>query len=60
MFDTGAAKLLEHLTLLKVEAFLFPWLYFIGSMKYADVAEQIALKISPPVLNPIIIYVPFS
>lgn len=37
MFHTGAATLLEHLTLLKV-AFLSPWLHFIGSMKYADVA----------------------
>lgn len=49
-FPTGAATLLEHLTLLKVEAFLSPWLHFIGSMKYADVAQQVALKVTPPVL----------
>lgn len=50
MFHTGVATLLEHLTLLKVEAFLSPWLHFIGSMKYADIAQEIALKVTPLVL----------
>lgn len=50
MFHTGVATLLEHLTLLKVGAFLCPWLHFIGSMKYADVAQEIALKVTPPLL----------